>query len=411
MRYLSRVLESKILSVSKQFPVVVLNGARQAGKSTLLDHLFGKSLRRIVFDPVIDVENARQDPELFLSLNPPPVILDEIQYAPELLPVIKRIVDQRSGENGLYFITGSQQFSVMKSVSESLAGRTAMLDLHTMSLSEIEERASTPGILIDILSGGLPATLPAVWPPRVSLLQRIFKGGYPRTLGMDDDATVAWFDSYLKTYVERDIRKLGDIGDLQTFSRFTRLCAQLTAQEINQSHLGRELGVDPKTAQAWLAILKASYQWIELPAYSGNATKRLSGKPKGHFSDAGFACFLSSIHSPTSLASHPLVGHLFETYVVGEVLKSLQRLPSMPALYHWRTHGGAEVDLLLERNGLFWPLEIKFAARPTLQECRGLQAFAETYPRLKIGGRLVLSGGEISYRLNETTLVVPVTLL
>lgn len=412
MKYLPRILESKIIKFSKQFPVVILNGARQTGKSTLLDHLFGKSLRRVVFDPVIDVENARQDPELFLSLNPPPIILDEIQYAPELLAVIKRMVDQRRGENGLYFITGSQQFSVMKSVSESLAGRAVLLDLHTMSLAEIEERASAPGILIDILSQGqLPAKLPVVQPSRVSLLQRLFKGGYPRTLDMDTAATTAWFDGYLKTYVERDIRTLGDIGDLQTFSRFTRLCAQLTAQEINHSQLGREIGIDPKTARAWLAMLKSSYQWIELPAYSGNAIKRLSEKPKGHFSDAGFACFLSSIHSPTSLASHPLVGHLFETYVIGEILKSLQRLPSMPAIYHWRTHGGAEVDLLIEQDGLFWPIEIKFASRPALKECRGLQAFAETYPRLKIGGRLILTGGEISYRLNETTLVVPVTLL
>lgn len=412
MKYLPRLLESKLFKFSKQFPVLVLNGARQAGKSTLLDHLLGKTMRRVVFDPVVDVENARQDPELFLSLNPPPIILDEIQYAPELLPVIKRIVDERPDQNGLYFITGSQQFSVIKKVSESLAGRAAMLELHPMSLAEIAGRAQHAGVLMDILTQGkLPAVPPIVPPPSKPLTQYLFKGGYPRTLTLDHDTAVAWFDSYLKTYVERDIRTLGDIGDLQTFSRFTRLCAQLTAQEINHSHLGREIGVDPKTAKTWLAVLKASYQWLELPAYSGNATKRLSGKPKGHFSDAGFACFLSSIHSPVNLASHPLVGNLFETYVVGEIIKTLQRLPSMPALHHWRTQGGAEVDLVIEHDGVFWPIEIKFAARPTPRDCRGLQAFAETYPHLKIGGQLVISGGESSYRLNQDTLVIPVTVV
>lgn len=408
MNYKKRLIEAKILKFSKSFPVIVLNGARQVGKSTLLEHLF-PTLRRVVFDPVIDVGNARLDPELFLSLNPPPIILDEIQYAPELVPVIKRLVDERPDEKGLFFITGSQQFSVIKSITESLAGRAALLTLETLGEKEITGQTETADFFIESIKQGRWPDDPMPAPPVTPLLTRIFKGGYPRTLEMDNETTTAWFESYLKTYVERDIRSLGNIDDLQLFSRFTRLSAQLTAQEINDSHLGREIGLDPKTARSWRSILKASYQWIELEAYSGNATKRLSEKPKGHFSDTGFACYLSSIFSAPSLSSHPLLGHLFETHAIGEVIRLLQLLPAAPALYHWRSHGGAEVDLVLEYNGLFWLIEAKLAARPTLKEARGIEAFQTTYPKNKIGGCLILSGGNDTYRLKKNTLVVPVS--
>ncbi|MFH1875145.1 MAG: ATP-binding protein [Pseudomonadota bacterium] len=410
MRYRKRILEEKILKLARQFPIIVLNGARQAGKSTLLDHLFGKKMRRVVFDPVIDVENARQDPELFLSLNPPPLILDEIQYVPNLAPVLKRLADERKDEMGLFFVTGSQQFAVIKSITESLAGRAAMLDLPGFSLKEIFETVNQPGLLLKLLtSEKIPKNITSLSVSKPNLAQLMIKGAYPRTLEMDEQGTLAWFESYLKTYVERDIRLLGDISDLQMFTRFTRLCAQLSAQEINHSHLGREIGVDPKTAKSWLSILKASYQWLEIPAYSGNTTKRLSEKPKGYFSDVGFACFLSSIFSATSLMSHPLFGNLFETFVVNEIFKQLHYLPALPALYHWRSHGGAEIDLIIEKDGKFWLIEAKLAARPSLKDLRGMQAFRETYPRKQIAMQIIVSGGNEIMRLDENTVVIPIT--
>lgn len=411
MNYRKRHLEDKITHFSKQFPVVVLNGARQTGKSTLLDHLYGQTMKRIVFDPVIDIENARADPELFLQLNPPPVILDEIQYAPELLPVIKRRVDERRDKNGQYFLTGSQQFSVMKSISESLAGRAVLLNLWPLSLIEITEQLDQPSSLIDLINNQpLPKQIRSRINP--SHLPSLFiRGGYPATLNMDEESAMVWFDSYLKTYVERDIRTLGDIGDLQTFTRFIKLCAQLTAQEINYSHLGREIGVDPKTAKTWLAMLMSSYQWVEIPAYSGNTIKRISEKPKGYFSDVGFAAYLSSITSSEALRSHPLFGHLFETYVVTEIIKRLQTLPTMPALYHWRSHGGAEVDLVIEKDNYYWLIEIKLTARPMLRDTRGFSAFRETYPKHQIAGQIIISGGETTFQLDKNTMVIPITLL
>ena len=421
MKYRERILEQKIVKLFQAFPVVVLNGARQAGKSTILGHLFGASMKSVVFDPVIDVGNARADPELFLSLNPPPVILDEVQYCPDLLPAIKRRVDRSPGKNGLYLLTGSQQFSVIRAIGESLAGRAALVTLAPFSLAEIAEeqgverggfiaaimeRGSIAGRAGEIASGiaGDAAPLPG-------LAAAIFRGGYPRTLEMADEAAIAWFEGYLRTYVERDIRTLGDVGDLQAFSRFVRLAAQLTAQEVNLSHLGREIGIDPKTARAWLAILKASYQWAELAAYSGNVTKRISEKPKGHFTDTGFACYLASIFSRESLSSHPLFGSLFESAVVCEALKQLSALPAMPAAYHWRSHGGAEVDMVVERDGKFWLMEAKLAARPGPRDAAGMRAFCETYPKNRIAGRIIVSGGEECFALDGDTIVVPFAML
>jgi uncharacterized protein len=412
MNYKKRLIEAKLLNLAGQFPVLALTGGRQVGKSTLLAHLYGQKMRRVVFDPVVDVENARQDPELFLTLNQPPIILDEIQYAPELVPVIKRRVDDLPGKNGLFFVTGSQQLAVIKTISESLAGRAAMVDLAGMALAEILETTHEQGALLRILAQPqMPQELTLTSVSSPPLFDLLFRGGYPRTLDLDEGGTVTWFDSYLKTYVERDIRTLGNIDDLQLFTRFVKLCAQMTAREVNHSQLGREIGVDPKTARRWLAMLKASYQWFELPAFSGNVTKRLSQKVKGHFSDVGFAAFLASIFSPAALAAHPLLGQLFETYAVSEIAKRLQTLPATPMMYHWRSFGGAEVDMVIEKDGYFWPIEIKLAARPSPRDTRGLDAFAATYPRLRIPCRLIISGGDAAYKLDRRTWVVPVTRL
>lgn len=409
MKYRKRIIEEKILKIYKQFQSVIVNGARQTGKSTLLDHLFGNELKRIVFDPVIDIGNARQSPELFLSLNPPPVILDEIQYVPELIPVIKRMVDEKRGTNGLFLITGSQQFSVIKAISESLAGRAAVIELPQMSCREIEERCDRPSLLIEALNPD--RTFKKSDAPKIGSqnpAKLIFRGGYPNTMELDEDYLSVWFESYLKTYVERDIRTLGDVDDQQTFTRFVKLAAQLSAQEINHSHVGREIGVDPKTAKKWLSILKASYQWLEIPAYSGNTTKRLSEKPKGYFSDTGFACYLSSVFSADSLSAHPLFGNFFEAYAVGEIIKTLQYLPAQPAVYHWRSYAGAEVDLIIEKDGYFTLIEIKLSMRPSLNDLRGMKAFQETYPQNKIAGRIVLHSGAEMFMLDKSTIAMPV---
>jgi len=417
MEYHPRLIEEKIHHLSDVFPVVVLCGARQAGKSTLMAHVLGGKVPAFVFDPVTDVANAREDPELFLRLNPPPLFLDEVQYAPELLPVLKRIADQSPERSGQYFLTGSQQLEVLTKVKESLAGRAVLIDLWPMSRGE---RAGS-------LKAGLLAALYAEAPPKDAyalvnrlresgppplpagnLLERLFRGGFPRLLHVGIDDVPVWFSSYVRTYVERDVRVLRDVSSPHDFSRFLRLVAAITAQDVNASHLGREIGVTPRTAKAWLDILAASYQVVLLDAYSGNAIKRVSGRPRAHLCDTGLAANLLSVSSPPALGNHRSLGALFETFAVTEILKTAEALTLKPQAWHWRTLAGAEVDLLLERDGVFVPIEVKLSSRPSRRDLSGLHAFVETYPKLDIGPRIVVHGGSELFLVDESTAAVPV---
>ncbi len=415
--YLKRLLEERLDRAAGMFPIVVLGGARQAGKSTLLAHLFGSRAPATVFDPVTDVGQARADPDLFLRLTPPPLILDEVQYALELLPALKRAVDRRRGEKGLYFLTGSQQLTVLAGVQESLAGRAYLADLWPMTRGELAG-AGGGGLLDWLYAEPAPASgaallerMRAAGPPplpRGNLLERLLLGGYPGLLELPPDAAPEWQASYLRTYVERDVRVLRDVGQPHDFSRFVRLVAALGAQEVNFSQLGREIGVSPRTARAWLDVLAASFQVILLDAYSGNAVKRLSSRPKVHLADSGLGCHLLGISSPAGLSAHPRLGAIFESHVVSELLKQAGALNPPPRAWHWRAASGAEVDLLLERDGRVIPAEIRFSSRPSRRDTSGLRAFVDTYPRLRPAPRLIIHGGIELFLVDEETLAVPV---
>ncbi|MCP4600031.1 MAG: ATP-binding protein [Proteobacteria bacterium] len=399
------------------FPVVVLGGARQAGKSTLLSRLFAKQAQTVVFDPVVEVSGARQDPELFLRLNPPPLILDEVQYAPELLPTLKRAVDERHDLNGQYFLTGSQQLNLMRSIEESLAGRAYVTDLWPMTRGEL---AGTGGEgLLSVLYDSSPprdaltllSRLREVGPfsqPRGNLLERMFVGGYPGLLEFDIDEVHNWHSSYVRTYIERDVRVLKVLSEPRDFSRFLRVVAALTAQEINFSQLGREVGITPKTARSWLDVLTASYQLTILDAYSGNTLKRISGKPKVHMTDTGLLCHLLSVSSPIALSGQPNLGAIFETYAITEIQKQMVALNPAPKAWHWRASSGAEVDLLLERDGMFVAIETKLSARPSKRDLSGINAFEKTYSNLQIGPRIVVHGGSELYPIDEKSVAIPI---
>jgi hypothetical protein len=420
MEYRKRHIEDRVSRMAGRLPVVLVCGPRQSGKSTLLGRLFGQGCRCFVFDAVTDAGGAKSDPELFLRLNPSPLILDEVQHVPRLLDIIKREVDARPGENGLYFLSGSQQLQVLREVSESLAGRVAVIDLWPMSRSEAEGD-DRPGLVELLLGTDEPLTAPTLVARLAAahgqsaaggrLLERIFRGGYPRLLDFDTVDIEEWFSSYLLTYVERDVRLLRDLSDPHDFSRFVRLLAAITAQEINFSELGREIGITPRTARGWLDVLVASYQVRLLDAFSGNAVKRVSGRPKCHFADTGFACHLAAISSPLALGSHPLLGSLFETHVVTEVLKHVAGLSARPRAWHWRTRGGAEVDLVLERDGILFPFECKLTARPTRRDLSGMRAFLETYPHRRFGPLVVVHGGTELYLIDEDAVAVPASMV
>lgn len=406
-RYLNRHAERKLHMMLSHFPVVAVLGARQVGKSTLVDHLNIPGLHTTVFDPVVDVGGARQDPDFFLQNHPTPAFLDEIQYAPELLATIKRRVD-RERRPGTYIISGSQNLAVLRGIAESLAGRVAILRLWAFTQRELSGRINAPGFLE-------PFVRSPEWDPlehRVagptSAYEAIHRGGMPGLLDLPSELHETYFDSYRQTYIERDVRKAADIGALQTFGRFYGLLAALSARELNHNQLGRELGIDRKSAKRWTEIASATYQWHELPAYSLNAIKRLSGKPKGYFADTGLACHLQGITTPRTLAQHPLSGHLFETFVVLEILKGITTWSAAPpSVYHFRAHSGAEVDLILEQDGLLFPIEVKMKARPTKGDCRGIHALPRHFPSARIGRGLVVCATEEVQRLAENVYAVP----
>ncbi len=406
--YINRIASNKLLKLSNAFPAVVISGARQVGKSTLVEHLFKEKADLVVFDPVIDVENARQDPELFFNNHRTPIILDEIQYAPELIPVIKRRVD-KDRSPGQYIITGSQQWGVLKSISESLAGRAVFLDLESLSLSEISGKQDVKSLIpawLDSPTDFLMTNYSRL-PVSSTLYELLWKGSMPESQFIDQELIPDFYSAYIRTYIERDVRLLANISDFQLFGRFLRLMAALTAQEINFSQLGRELGLSPKTVGKWLQILIATFQWFEVPSYSGNTIKRISGKPKGYIADTGLACTSQAISTPSAIGSHPNLGALFETAVVSEIKKQLSILSPRPNLYHWRSHGGGEVDLILERDAAFYPIEIKAKSNPSRKDTSGISSFRKTYPHLKIEKGLVLCPVDGIFQLSDLDYAVP----
>jgi len=239
-----------------------------------------------------------------------------------------------------------------------------------------------------------------------TLHECLWRGSLPRAWTLPLDLVPDYHAGYRRTYVERDVRSLAAVSDPQLFSRFHGILAALTAQELNHSQLGRELGIARTTAQNWLSILIATWQWYELPAWHGNAIKRVSGRPKGHMGDSGMACASQVISSPRALAGHPLQGPLFETMVVGEIRRQCALLSPRPNLYHWRSHGGAELDLLLERDGRLFPVEVRAASQPRLRDCSGIAAFRRVYGSA-VGPGLVVCASDRPRRIAEDDVAIP----
>lgn len=402
--YKKRHIEHKLLESARVFKILLVTGPRQVGKTTLLTHLFPNA-PHITFDPVLDRFNARVDPDAFLRNYPNQTILDEVQFVPELLSAIKRKVDQ-SDHKGQYLLTGSQHLSVLRHVSETMAGRVGIVELENMSIFEeqdspynwVQALFENPLSLRERFLGVFSSS---------NLYECMWRGSFPGLIGLSNTQIPQFYESYITTYVERDVRLLEDIGDQSKFGRFMGLLAALTAQEINQTELGRELGAARKTAQRWLSVLQYTYQWRELWPYTSNTIKRITKKQKGYMRDTGMACFLQNIGSHSSLLAHPSLGALFETFCVNTIFKLLSGLPFRVGAYHWRTTGGAEVDMILEKDGMLYPIEFKHRTFVKKQELKGLTSFRQTYPHQKIAPGIVVYAGTECYWVDENTLALP----
>lgn len=389
--------------------MVVVVGARQVGKTTLVEHVLGNRWDTVTFDPFQDIGNARADPDLFLDNHPPPLFLDEIQYAPEVVGALKRRVDKRRRTPGQYVVSGSQQWEVMRRLADSLAGRAVFLDLEGFSLTEATGQGKAGHWLKDWLSS--PERFLAAPPPRLSppfpLLEQLWRGWLPEAQSLAAGSLGVFHQAYHRTYIERDVRALGAVDDWHQFDRFTRLLAALSGQEINYRQLGRDLGLAPTTAQRWLRMLVATFQWFENPPYHGNTIKRISGKPKGYLADTGQICFAQAISTPRALESHPLLGALFETAIAGEIRKGAGLLPTVPRVFHWRSHGGAEVDFLIEFDGRLHPIEAKLRSQPTRSDASGIRAMAATYPNARFAPGLIVAPANRFHQVADDVFVLP----
>lgn len=403
--YLKRSLEEKIVKLFSAFPVVVIAGGRQVGKSTILEHLFPK-IPRVIFDPEVDVENANAQPELFLNNRRPPIVLDEIQYAKNIVPGIKRRLDNDRSP-GQYLITGSQQWQVMKLLSESLAGRAIFIDLDSLSLLEIYESENESWLSYWLKNESIDVNRCNLLLKDRTLYEQLWRGFLPEPQFIKSEFVPDYFKSFERTYIQKDVRSISDVEDVTLFSRFYRLCATLSAQEINYNQIGRDIDVTPQTASRWLDVLRATFQWFELPAWSGNLIKKISQKPKGYIADTGLLCFALAISDFSVLGSHPILGSLFETASVLEIKKLSQLLPAQPNLYHWRLHSGSEVDLIIEWNGKLFPIEIKAKTSITKKDASGIMAFKKSRSKLPIGKGLIVAPVTTPYSLTEDVTVLP----
>lgn len=360
MEYFKRQIESYIKQENEFYPALLLTGPRQVGKSTLLLHLREEDRTYVSLDDPALRNFATYSPELFFERYTPPILIDEIQYAPGLFPYIKVLIDEL-GRNSLFWLTGSQIFPLMQGVQESLAGRVRSLQLSGFSHKEFirEDHQVFPRSLESLLQEKVEA---------VDIAETLIKGSMPRVILQDGIDVQGYYQSYVDTYVSRDVREISNVLDTGLFLRFISLLATRTAQELNLASLARELAVDSSTVRRWLDILLTSGLLMELPAYSGNLGKRLIKRPKIYFTDTGLLCYLLGITSLEAFSRSPLKGALFENWVVSEIDKSHIHNGSKARMYYYRDSNQKEIDLIIEDEGLIYPLEIKLSAKPSHAE-------------------------------------------
>jgi predicted AAA+ superfamily ATPase len=378
--WIMRDVEPVVNRMAGQFPAVLVTGARQTGKTSLLRHLFPRA-SYITLDLPAYAEAATTAPDSLLNKYPEPLIIDEIQYAPALLKHLKVRID-RNRTPGRFLLTGSQGFKLMEGVSESLAGRCGILELLTLSYGELQ----VAGYSSDEAS-------------------YIFLGGYPELyVGADWEL---WFPSYVATYLERDVRNISQVIDLQDFNRFLRVCALRNAQVVNYTDMARDTGIAPNTARKWAGLLVASGVLYLLEPYFGNRIKRIIKSPKLFFLDSGLASFLAGFRSSQELMDSSFAGAFWEGYVFGQIKRFYANRGMRVPLYYWRTVNGQEVDIVIElSSGSIFAIEAKWKEHPALDDAAGLRALETACGKKIKVMKIIVARTEVKYQLRDGSWVM-----
>ena len=360
--WFTRTVEAPLRQLAATRPVVVVTGARQTGKTSLLRRLF-PAHQFVSLDLPSEAEQAEKDPQAFLRRFPGPVILDEAQYAPTLFRHLKAEVDRARSRNGRFLLTGSQKFTLMRGVTESLAGRAAILDLETLALAEIR---------------GRPANLDGL----------MLRGGFPELHANPDIDAPAFYASYLATYLERDVRTLAAVGNLRDFERFLRACALRSGNLLNKAELARDVGIAPSTANQWLSILETSGHVVLLEPWFSNRTKSIIKSPKLYLADTGLLCALLNIRRREVLRESPLIGAVWETFVFQQ-LRHRERYGAGGGLYFWRDRT-REVDFVIDRGGKLELLEAKYTELPSAGDAVNLRFVRDLVGVRKVAACMVV---------------------
>jgi uncharacterized protein len=366
---INRIAEKTIRTLLRGFPIVTITGPRQSGKTTLARAVFKNKPYASLEEP--DLRQAAQDdPRSFLARYPKGAVLDEVQRCPAILSYLQTMVDTE-GRMGLYILTGSQQFGLMSGITQSLAGRTAFVELLPFATPELTAASKLPANIDNMLLTGC-------YPPI-----------YDRKLEPS-----SWYSSYVTAYVERDVRQMLKIHELETFQRFVRLCAGRTGQLLNLSSLATECGITHNTAKAWISVLEASYLVFLLRPHSANFSKRLVKMPKLYFYDTGLAAWLLGIRTTEQMVTHPLRGSIFETFIISELIKSKLNKGEKPSFFFWRDSNGNEIDLIAERGTKLQPIEIKSGRTLTPEAFSGLEKWQSLAGKKAVDPALIYGGDE-----------------
>ena len=408
--YITRHMEKPVMELNEQYPVLLLTGPRQVGKTTMLEHLIeveGKGRKKVSLDDLTLRELAKTDPKMFFQLYQPPLLIDAVQYAPELFPARKIMVDERH-QPGDFWLTGSQLFKMMEGVQESLAGRVALLHLSPLSQSEIMKRPPEPPFSLELpllserQNGRQMLNTPEVF-------QHIHQGGMPALVtGTYSNASI-FYSSYIDTYMERDVRRLSNDIDSLKFLRFLRSVAARTSQQVNYKGIADDAEIDQTTAKNWLHVLEALGIIFLLEPYSNNVLKRTVSTPKLYFYDSGIVCYLTRWSSPETAMEGAMSGALLENYTVAEIIKTYQNAGQEPFLYYYRDKDAREIDLILERDGKLFPIEIKKMASPPKKLTKVFDLIDKS--PLQRGTGAILCMADQLGAFDQNNLIVPISLI